>query len=172
MHWTAGHYKPSGLDKTHYHFLVDGEGNVVTGFFPVKANLSPLDKDGGYAAHTLKCNSDSIGVALAAMAGAVEQPFSTGKAAITEKQLAAFVKLVYDISVQYSIPITPETILTHAEVQPNLGIAQRGKWDITWLPGMAAPDAARKVGDILRSMVKDAKPSLTKALLQKLGVMK
>ena len=54
----------------------------------------------------------------------------------------------------YGVKVTPETVLTHAEVQPTLGITQRAKWDITWLPGMEKPQDPREVGDILRAKIK------------------
>lgn len=54
---------------------------------------------------------------------------------------------------QYDIPVSRTTVLTHAEVQPTLGITQRGKWDVTWLPGMSGPGAPVAVGDMLRARV-------------------
>ena len=42
--------------------------------------------------------------------------------------------LVANLALHYKIPVTPQTILTHAEVQPTLGIKQRGKWDVTRIP--------------------------------------
>jgi len=47
-------------------------------------------------------------------------------------------------------------VLTHAEVQPTLGVRQRGKWDITWLPGMEAPGDPIDVGDVLRAKISAA----------------
>ena len=64
-------------------------------------------------------------------------------------------QLVFDLSDRYDIPITPETILTHAEVEPTLGVKQRGKWDITWLPDMDQAGNAVAVGDLLRQKVRD-----------------
>jgi hypothetical protein len=113
---------------------------------------------GQYAAHTLNCNTGSIGVAVAAMAGAVERPFNPGKAPITPAQVEGLVKLVRDLCRGYGIPVTRETVLSHAEVQPTLGIKQRGKWDIAWLPGMDAPGDPVKVGDHLRGLIAAAAP--------------
>jgi hypothetical protein len=171
MHWSAGTYTVSGLDREHYHYIVDGDGAVVTGRFPVEAN-QVISRDRGYAAHTLNCNTGTIGVALAAMAGAIERPFKAGKFPITQDQLTAFTGLVYKLSVQYNIPITQETVLTHAEVQPTLGIKQRGKWDICWLPGMSASADPISVGNVLRRLIAAHKPSLATTILTKLGVIK
>ena len=52
--------------------------------------------------------------------------------------------------------MTRQTILSHAEVQPTLGVKQRGKWDIAWIPGMAGPDDPVKVGDRLRALISGA----------------
>ena len=71
-HWTAGQNKVSELDKEHYHFIVDGNGNVVAGDHTPEDNELTTDDD--YAAHTRNCNTGAIGVAVAGMAGAVESP--------------------------------------------------------------------------------------------------
>jgi hypothetical protein len=152
IHWTAGGHTPSNLDRGHYHFIIAGDGSVVKGVHPVEANEKPVK--GKYAAHTLNCNSGSIGVAVAAMAGAVERPFSAGKSPITQAQLKALAVLCRDLATKYKIPVTRETILSHAEVQPTLNIRQRSKWDIAWLPGMKAPGDPVEVGDKIRWMIK------------------
>ena len=87
---------------------------------------------------------------MAAMAGAIERPFNKGASPITGPQLSAFTDLIADLAHTYKIPVTRKTILSHAEVQPTLGIWQRGKWDIAWLPGMTAPADPVLVGDRLR----------------------
>jgi N-acetylmuramoyl-L-alanine amidase len=150
-HWSAGGHKATALDKKHYHFIIEGDGTVVAGDKPAEANLST--KDGDYMAHTLGANTGAIGVSVAAMAGAVERPFNAGKAPITQAQVASLVTLTRKLAQKYSIPIARDTILSHAEVQPTLGIKQRGKWDIAWLPGMDKPGDPIAVGDILRAMV-------------------
>lgn len=151
MHWSAGSHKASALDKKHYHFIVEGDGAVVAGDKKPEANLSTKDDD--YAAHTLGANTGAIGVAVAAMAGAKERPFSAGRFPITEAQVDALARLCADLCGQYDIEVTRQTVLTHAEVQPTLGIKQRGKWDITWLPGMARPSDPVQVGDTLRNKI-------------------
>lgn len=151
-HWSAGAHTPSDLDKQHYHFIIDGAGKVHPGKFAPEANEKP--QKGKYAAHTLNCNTGSIGIAVAAMAGAVDRPFNAGSHPITPAQVDALVTLSRKLGAQYGISVTPETMLSHAEVQPVLGIKQRGKWDIAWLPGMAIPGDPVAVGNKLRAMVK------------------
>jgi len=148
MHWTAGSYTPNSVDKKAYHYLIDGAGNVHNGVFPVSANDKQVSGS-NYAAHTYNCNSYSVGVSVCAMHGAVESPFNKGTYPITAAQEAALVKLVASLSKQYAIPITPTTVLTHAEVQENLKIPQKNKWDITYLPSIGKV-SAKVAGDKLR----------------------
>lgn len=171
-HWTAGNHRASALELGRYHFIVEGDGTVIAGKFRPEDNLDP--QPGRYAAHTLNCNTGSVGIALAAMAGAQERPFRTGAAPITDRQLQAFATLAAELAAKYKIPLTRQTVLTHAEVQPTLGIRQKAKWDITWLPGMALPADPVFVGDKLRRMIYEAgrRPSFLSTLLSKIGVKK
>lgn len=154
LHWTAGTNRVSPLDRQHYHYIIGGDGEVIEGDWPVSANERPTA--GKYAAHTLNCNTGAIGVALAGMHGAVESPFNAGEHPITAEQVSALWALCARLCKEFDIAVTRETVLTHAEVQPTLKIKQRGKWDITWLPTMAAPGDPISVGDILRKGIRDA----------------
>ena len=151
-HWTAGTHSPNATDKKSYHYLIAGDGTVTAGDFPVSANAGPL-VSGKYAAHTAKCNTGSIGVAVCAMAGAVERPFSKGRYPITPAQVEALATLTARLCREYGIPVTRQTTLSHAEVQPTLGIPQAGKWDIRYLPGMTMAGDPVTVGDTLRIKV-------------------
>jgi N-acetyl-anhydromuramyl-L-alanine amidase AmpD len=158
LHWSAGGHTATATDKRHYHFIVEGSGKIVTGDHPPQANAHIANpKDGStYAAHTAGTNTGSIGVAVAAMRGAVERPFNAGPSPITPAQVDALVALVARLCKQHGIPVTRQTVLTHAEVQPTLGIKQRGKWDITWLPNMTGPIDPIALGDMLRTRVQEA----------------
>lgn len=156
LHWTAGGHKANKVDLRHYHFVVEGDGTVVNGNQPIEANArihSPRDGS-TYAAHTGGLNTGSIGIALAGMRGAKERPFAAGPSPITQAQVEALCALAARLSVECGIPVTRETILSHAEVEPTLGVKQRGKWDITWLPGMPGTvvDPIR-IGDMLRARI-------------------
>lgn len=151
IHWTGGAHRATPLDLKHYQFVVQGDGSVVAGIHSPEDNIRT--NDGIYGAHTRMLNTGSIGVSVAAMAGAVERPFNAGRFPITAAQMPALAALVARLCRQYRIPVSRTTVLTHAEVQPTLGVAQRGKWDITWLPGMAACGDAVAVGDRIRAMV-------------------
>lgn len=153
-HWTAGGGYPSDLDRQHYHYLIDRDGQVHHGRWPVEANIAL--KSGAYAAHTLNANTGAIGIGVCGMAGASERPFSPGRAPMTELQIDALVELTAQLCRDHGIQVARRTVLSHAEVQPTLGIKQRGKWDISWLPGMAAPSDPVRVGDGLRARVVEA----------------
>lgn len=151
-HWTAGGGRASPDDRTHYHRLVEYDGTVVSGTEAIEDNI--VTSDGDYAAHTLRLNTGSIGVAMCGMRSAIEAPFDAGPSALTEKQFRTFCIMIADLCSEYSIPVTPSTVLTHAEVQPTLGVVQRGKWDIARLPWRDDLRGSRQVGDHLRSEVR------------------
>lgn len=155
IHWTAGSYTPNGTDKRHYHFIVAGDGQVVPGNHAPEANINISQPNNGntYAAHTRGMNTGSIGVSFAAMGQAKESPFNAGPWPINSVQVNSMVKLVAGLCRKYKIPVTRETVLTHAEVEPVLGVKQRGKWDVRWLPGMAVTGNPITVGDVLRRMI-------------------
>ncbi|KZK84864.1 N-acetylmuramoyl-L-alanine amidase [Pseudovibrio sp. Ad13] len=155
LHWTAGADGLIELERRHYHLIIDRLGRTHSGALKPEANANCLD--GRYAAHTRALNTGSIGVALDAMAGAKQTPFDPGKYPITQVQVQALAETVADLCETYQIPLTLYSVLTHAEVQPMLGVKQRSKWDITWLPGMAGPGDPIEVGNRLRSLVTEAK---------------
>jgi len=156
MHWTGGAYGDIALERDLYHALIDRHGRVILGSKPPEANRGT--NDGIYAAHTWRLNTGSIGVAVDAMAGAQESPFDAGGAPITRAQLDGLAVAVADFCETYDIPVSGYSVLTHAEVQPTLGVRQRWKWDITWLPGMARPGDPVEVGDRIRAMVANHMP--------------
>jgi hypothetical protein len=131
-HWTGGSYTPSSLDKHHYHFLIDGDGTVTHGEFLIDANDYPVP--GEYAAHVRNWNSNTIGLAVCCMYGAKEEPFDPGPYPIKRLQWEALAELTAVLCKRYSIPIGPKTTLLHSEVEQNIGIPQRGKWDINVVP--------------------------------------
>ncbi len=150
FHWSAGAHIASGLDKTHYHIIIEGSGNLVRGK-DIAKNAAPLPAD--YAAHTKGHNTSIIGVSLACMAGAQESPFKAGSAPMTPTQWGRLPIVLADLCHAYKIPVTRQTVLSHAEVQKTLGIKQNGKWDITWTPGMVKPGSAFDIGDGVRASV-------------------
>lgn len=153
-HWTAGSHRASAEDRRAYHYIIEGDGSVVQGDHPVLANEGPL-VPGRYAAHVKNLNTGSVGVSLAAMAGARERPFSAGKHPITQTQVDTLVPLLAMLCREYDIPVSPQTVLSHAEVQATLGVPQDNKWDVTWLPGYDGVQSPRAIGDVIRAKVAD-----------------
>lgn len=141
------------IDREHYHAIVTRKLKVVLGKYRPEHNISTAD--GHYAAHTRALNTGSIGIALDGLGGVYwnARPFNPGPEAFTHEQVDLFCETVAEYCLTYGIPVTRETVLTHAEVQPTLGVWQRGKVDITWLPGMSEPGDPVLVGDELRRRV-------------------
>ena len=152
LHWTAGSHAASSVDREHYHLLIEGDGRVVFGDYEISDNESVADNR--YAAHTRNLNTGSIGVAVCAMLDARQVPFDPGKYPITEAQVQTLVREVARLAKGYGIPITRQTVLSHAEVQPTLGVAQAGKWDIAWIPGWKNATNPVAVGDHLRALIR------------------
>ncbi len=146
VHWTAGAHKASALDRSHYHVLIEGDGRVVRG----------TPKIGGKIAHTLNCNTGSIGVSLCCMGGGdvKESPFNAGKWPLTRAQWEQLPLVLADLCRAYGIAVGPKTVLSHAEVESNLGIKQRGKWDIARLAFDPAVKGAKACGDLMRRRLK------------------
>lgn len=131
-HWTAGSYDASENDLDHYHIIIDGNGTIHRGEHTIADNLST--SDGDYAAHTRGLNRYSIGVSMCCMAGAKESPFDAGKYPMKKVQWEAMIDIVAQLCKHYAIPVTSTTVLGHGEVQKNVGVTQRGKWDPLKLP--------------------------------------
>ena len=142
LHWTAGGYIPNATDKKAYHGIIDGQGGIHRPH-PDTARL----------AHTLNANGGAIGLSMACMAGAQERPFERGSAPMLAVQLHGLAREAARLCRLYDIPVSQWSTLTHSEVQPVLGIAQRQKWDINWLPGMTAPSDPVTVGNRIRAMI-------------------
>lgn len=155
LHWTGGTYTANATDRKSYHMLVEGPPNVrlVRGDKSIKANEAGSGMTP--ASHTLNANTGAIGVSICSMGGADvrESPFVAGKYPITREQWDMAIDALADLARRYAIPVTPKTILTHAEVQANLGITQRNKWDITRLVFLPSLVGAKAVGDMMRRSV-------------------
>lgn len=154
MHWTAGASGVTEIEREHYHVIIGSDSRVYLGRLRPEANSNT--SDGIYAAHTLNLNGGSIGVALDAMAHAKERPFDAGTNPITNDMLSKFYEEIATLCIVYKIPLSKWSVLTHAEVQPTLGVRQNNKWDITWLPGMTKPGDPVEVGNVLRMGIRAA----------------
>ena len=152
LHWTAGTYKASSLDQEHYHILIEGDGTIVYGKHDIDANAKPAREP--RASHTRNCNTGSIGVSMCSMKDAKERPFSAGPFPMTIEQWKVAAEVVAELCRQYSIGVTPRTVLAHGEVQESLKIEQLQKWDPLVQPW--APSTPRaQVMDGFRALVKE-----------------
>ncbi len=132
FHWTAGNHHASALEKKHYHIIIEANGNLVKGNHSIKEN----ERSGRGAGHTRNLNTKSIGVSMCCMFGSRQTPFNGGPYPMTREQYDTTAKVVADLCTFYKIPVTNKTVLGHGEVQRNLGVLQRGKWEIVvpWNP--------------------------------------
>lgn len=151
VHWTAGRHVANDTDRRNYHILVQGDGSLLRGDRPINANspgsgLTP-------ASHTRNANTGAIGVSMCAMFGSREAPFMAGDFPVLQGQWNTMIGVVAELARRYDIPVTSTAILTHAEVQPNLGILQNNKWDIVRLAFDPGTVGAKAVGDKLRHEV-------------------
>lgn len=147
LHWTAGALRPNPLDLKSYHFVINGDGEVLTGTHKPETNIPPLNT-GKYAAHCGGGNSHTIGVALAGG----PKGYKFGE--VTKISFEAGCKLLAELCDRYDIPVTPETVYTHYEFGlRNPLTSSRGKPDINNLPW--EPDLkAEAVGDHIRTKVR------------------
>lgn len=134
-HHAASGYTPSKEALEAYHRLIDGDGQVILGNHPIEDNLpgKPLTR-GSYAAHTRGLNTANIGVAILAMRNGMWANPSGGSSPVRLVQVDAYCKLMAELAIDYSIVVDRRFCLTHAEVQPTLGVPQRNKWDFDYDP--------------------------------------
>jgi hypothetical protein len=152
VHWTAGTHTANSTDKNSYHILVEGDGNLVRGDKSIAAN-APGAPSSGHASHTKNANTGAIGISMCSMTGAIESPFSSGSHPLKEIQWDTMIKAVAQLAKRYDIPVTRQTVLTHAEVQPTLGIKQNNKWDINKLSFTNAFVGHYPIGDEMRRRI-------------------
>ena len=150
-HWTAGSHRASSLDRHHYHILVEVDGKLVLGQFSIKANEVIVPKN--YAAHTLNKNTKSIGITVCCMRDAEQKPFNPGPSPMTKVQWEVMAAVAADLCRAYNIPVTPQTVLGHGEVERILGVKQEDKWDPLKQPWNPAANMDA-VGDEFRAQVK------------------
>ena len=157
IHWTAGHLQPNATDYQHYHFLINGDGVVINGKFPVGANekcKTDAKNNALYAAHTGGGNTGSIGIAMCGMYAPKNTDFRNSPDALTKKQCERCFKLIAELSKMYKIPITADTVMTHYEFgQTHPKTTSAGKIDIVYLPPYPELKAS-EIGDFIRNKAK------------------
>ena len=151
LHWTAGAYTPNATDLEHYHYLITGKGQIVKGKYSVEDNENC--NDGVYAAHCGGGNTDTIGVAVCAMAGFSSRQ-KVGKYPITKVQCERLFKLIAELVKKYTILIAANTVMTHYEFgKAHPYTSSYGKIDIIYLPPY--PQIAQwNIGEFIRNKAK------------------
>ena len=151
IHWTAGGSIPNDVDRNHYHYMIDSQGQLHSGKHKPEDNINC--NDGKYAAHTGGGNTGAIGVALCGMLGFKDKN-NVGRFPLTQKQVESALYFIAGLSLKYKIPVTPQSIMTHYEFgKANPKTSSAGKIDIIYLPPY--PDVpADKIGDFLRGKIK------------------
>lgn len=152
VHWTAGGHSANAVDKNAYHVLVQGDGSLVRGE-PVISGNSLTNPTGKRSQHTRGANTGAIGISMCSMAGSSESPFNPGAAPLQKVQWDVMIQAVAQLARRYGVAVTPQSILTHAEVQPNLGFKQKNKWDITRLAFDDSISGFAPIGNRLRKEV-------------------
>lgn len=155
-HWTAGANGVIELERNAYNFVHDTEGNTYDGNSTVAEQVMYDWRRGIGASHTKSMNTGWIGQSVDAMAGAKQtNPITWGSHPITWKGIDAMLEQTADLHDEYGFPISQWTTLTHAEVQPTLGVKQRWKWDYVVLPGDTVSRDPVEVGNFLRERLKE-----------------
>lgn len=156
LHWTAGGYSATLLDRMHYHVCIEGDGNHVRGIPSIRDNCPMTVR---YARHCLNANGGAIGVAVCCMRGARQRPFHGGPSPITKGQWNALIIAAADICRRYDLPVSPWTVLGHGEVETILGIRQKGKWEFQlpwepdWTVGGTGNELRRRVSLAIKERV-------------------
>lgn len=155
-HWTAGSYGPGREDIKHYNDLFDERGNHYDGAARAEHQANYDWRRGIGVSHTLNANTGAVGLAVTAMSGADGWPsLRWGSYPLTWAGIDAMLQRTADYCSEFDIPVTRWSTLSHAEVQPTLGIRQKNKWDFMVLPGMDEVMNAVLCGDILRKRLVD-----------------
>jgi hypothetical protein len=72
---------------------------------------------------------------------------------MTKEQWDRMCRGIAQLCTFYNIPVTDETVLSHAEVEGTLKIDQNGKWDFTRLPWALDVKGAHACGERMRDDV-------------------
>ena len=153
-HWTVSGYKVTPRITNHYNGVFDFEGNEYDGGAPPQHQAEYSRHMG--VSHSLSSNTGAVGLAVACLAGVKanwgSMTVDQGKYPVTWEGIDAMLEKTMELCEDFDIYPSPWTTLNHAEIQPNLGIRQKGKWDIQILP--STPNtilSAKAAGDMMRA---------------------
>ena len=155
-HHTGGPYDPTPEDMRAYHRLITGDGDVVAGTHPIEVN-APGNRlrPGQYAAHVAMLNTGSIGIAICCMADGQWSKPNAARFFPRPAQVEAMLRETARLCRQYGIEPGRRGTLSHAEVEPTLGVMQQGKWDFDYDPqGLSDTRDPVEVGNGLRARLR------------------
>lgn len=153
-HWTASTYDVTWDVRRHYNNVFDKDGNEYDGGAPAQQQAFYIPGKVGVS-HTFNGNTGAIGLSVAAMGDASANwgasTVDQGKYPLNWEMIDAMLKKTVEYCRAFDIKPSPWTTITHCEVQTNIGIKQKGKWDIRVLPDNPKQLMAEKTaGDLLR----------------------
>lgn len=155
-HWAASTYTVNWNVVKHYNGVFDKDGNKHDGGTPPQQQAVYLPGKYGVS-HTFNANTGAVGLSVAAMAEAKVTNWGTGvvdqgKYPLTWEGIDGMLKETVKLCREFDIKPSPWTTITHAEVQTNIGIKQKNKWDIRVLPDNPTKLLGEKeAGDMLRA---------------------
>jgi len=104
VHWTGGTDQTNSHDRQHYHFIIEGDGEIMKGVHSIASNNNTAYRV--YAAHVRGLNTGSIGIALAGMGGSKESPFHKGPYPLKAKQFEVLAQLCAHLINMYELDVT------------------------------------------------------------------
>jgi hypothetical protein len=153
-HWAASTYSVNWNVRRHYNGVFDYEGNQYDGGCPPQQQAAYVPYKVGVS-HTLNANTGAVGLTFAGMAGATANwganTVDQGSYPLTWKGVDAMLEHTAELCRLFDIKPSPWTTITHCEVQTNIGIKQRNKWDIRVMPESKTLLTEKSAGDILRA---------------------
>lgn len=156
-HWAASTYAVNWNVVKHYNAVFDKDGNKHDGGAPPEQQAFYSPPKGFGVSHTYRANTHAVGLSVAAMAGAKVTSWGSGvvdqgKYPLTWEGIDGMLEETAELCREFDIRPSPWTTITHCEVQTNIGIQQRHKWDIRVLPDNPNKLLGEKeAGDILRA---------------------
>jgi hypothetical protein len=132
-HHTGGGYRPTADDLRAYHISIDGEGQRHKGVHPLDANAAGKAlTTGAYYPHTWKLNSGNFGISVCSM---VKGDWNNPRATAAYPRAVQIDAMIEEIALrcrEFSIQPSRTHTLSHAEVEPTLGVKQKNKWDFDY----------------------------------------
>ena len=125
-HWSEGNYKANSTDMSTTTF-----SSRVTARCVAATTRSTTRKHRRQRLRSAYAQCEHAGDrgGCCCMVGCQETPFKPGSQPMKKSQWNTMVQVVAELCQFYGIHVTPTTVLGHGEVQANLNITQKGKWD-------------------------------------------